>query len=51
MGKYIFALVFVMFLALNVAGYLFIVIELDGSTVKTTRTVAPQQEREDQRRR
>jgi len=51
MGKYIFAVVFMLFLALNVAGYLYIVLELDGSTVKTSRTVAPQQEREDQRRR
>jgi hypothetical protein len=51
MGKYIFAVVFVLFLALNVAGYLYIVLELDGSTVKTSRTVAPQQDREDQRRR
>jgi hypothetical protein len=48
MGKYLFAALFVLFLALNVAGYLFIVLELDGSTVKT-RTVAPAQERESER--
>ncbi len=41
MGKLILGAVFVVLLALNVAGYLYIVNELDGSNVKHSKTLAP----------
>lgn len=41
MGKYILGAVFVVLLALNVVGYLYLVNEIDGSTVKHTKTLAP----------
>ena len=41
MGKLIYPALLILFLALNVAAYLFIVVELDGSTITTKRAVAP----------
>lgn len=41
MGKYIFGGLFVLLLALNVAGYLYFVTEIDGSTIKKSRDMAP----------
>lgn len=40
MGKYLYPALFILFLALNVAGYAYIAFELDGSTVTTKRSVA-----------
>ncbi len=39
MGKILYPALFMLFLALNVAGFAFVVFELDGSTVKTKRSI------------
>lgn len=46
MGKFLYPALLILFLALNVAAYLFIKVELDGSTVTTKRTLAPTTEQE-----
>jgi len=41
MGKYILGGLFVLLLALNVGVYVYFVTEIDGSTIKHTREMAP----------
>ena len=41
MGKYLFPVLFVLFLGLGLAAYAYIVFELDGSTLTTKQSISP----------
>jgi hypothetical protein len=41
MGKYLYPALFVLFLGLSLAAYAYIVLELDGSTLKTKQSISP----------
>ena len=45
MGKLLLPVIFILFLALNIAAYAFITFELDGSTIKTKQKVTEQEMR------
>jgi len=44
MGKYLLGGLFLVLLALNVGAYVYFVNEIDGSTLKSTKTLAPTQQ-------
>ncbi|MGH7004146.1 MAG: hypothetical protein ACREIP_09380 [Alphaproteobacteria bacterium] len=49
MGRIILATLFFMLMALNVAGYLYFVNEIDGSTVKSKKSFVPPEQPGDRR--